>query len=618
MARFTLLDALVVISYIFLVAGIGLLSRFRGIGRKEYFLGNRRFGRAIHFFAAFGQVATADGPVGVATATFYNGISGIWTSLNMLFSTPLLWVVASWLRRLRITTMADFYVERYGSRRLAICYALIATVGMMSVLSAGFLALAKTTVALTGSPLSPAAMIWIYCAFALSNALLGGVTAAFRSAVVQGTLVLFVSVIMIPVGLAQLGTSAHPFAGFAELHHRLPANFFSVFGSENLPDFSWSYIGAIAIMAGLSTVTQPNLLVTCAAAHDEEVARFGVVAGTLAKRVCTIFWGLCGLVAVALYRGSIHDSDFVWGFAARSLLAPLGVGFVGLMLAAMLAAFTAASNSLMLSTAGLMTENIYRVARPNESETHYISVGRIAGALFLSGGALIAAQFGSLFSLLKLNWEFFAIFTAAFWLGMKWRRANCRSAWASILVPIFLYYALPIALVCCAPHLRQNTTLNLVAKAQAAEISTSARVPSIFWSDGLERSSTGDLVGRGYPYLDLLAVHFLGRDLSRHTVSENETLRTLLRITLPFVILIIAAYLTRRDDAVITSSFFERMRRRAVDLERAKEAVVTPLFKNSEWELYRWNRSDAIGFACTIVFVFGTIGLLIAVTAIGR
>jgi solute:Na+ symporter, SSS family len=83
----------------------------------------------------------------------------------------------------------------------------------------------------------------------------------------------------------------------------------------------------------------------------------------------------------------------------------------------------------------------------------------ILGALFLIGGAFIATQFDNILEILKFVWEFFVIFAGAFWLGLKWRRANRQGAWASILITLVLFYVLPVAIPQIAPCIRQNKTL---------------------------------------------------------------------------------------------------------------------------------------------------------------
>ena len=142
-------DIIVITCYFGVIIYIGIRSSFRIRRQEDYFLGGRKFGKLISTFASFGQATSADGPAGVATTTFNNGASGIWSSLLMLFVTPLFWITSPWLRRLRVVTMGDFYEERYGSKKLAAIYALVASIGMMGLLSVGYLAVTKTAMAMT-------------------------------------------------------------------------------------------------------------------------------------------------------------------------------------------------------------------------------------------------------------------------------------------------------------------------------------------------------------------------------------------------------------------------------------------------------------------------------------
>ena len=149
MLGLSLLDIVVIVLYFAVIVVIGVKASFRIKGEEDFFLGGRKFGKLVSTFASFGQATSADGPAGVATTTYNNGASGIWSSLLMLFATPLFWITAPWLRRLRIITMGDFYFERYGSKKMAATYALVATIGMMGLLSMGYVAVTKTVMAAT-------------------------------------------------------------------------------------------------------------------------------------------------------------------------------------------------------------------------------------------------------------------------------------------------------------------------------------------------------------------------------------------------------------------------------------------------------------------------------------
>jgi solute:Na+ symporter, SSS family len=639
------LDLAVVAAYVAAVIGIGTWARLRTRTQEQYFLGGRRFGKVMQAFASFGQVATPDGPVGVVTTTFHNGIAGVWSSLLFVFCTPLFWIASPWLRRMRTMTMGDFYVERYGSRPMAATYVVIAAIGMAAVLSAGYVATAMTTLAIAHgmfSWLTPGLVIGAACAVTILNAVMGGLAAAFYTTVLQGGCILALSTLLIPFGLAKInrlygGHGAG--AALATLHKRLPEAYFHIFGSSALPDFTWYYVLAVAAVAGLTTMTQPNQLVTNAAARDESAARFGMVTGSLVKRVCTILWGLAGLIAALLYADSLRNSDLVWGYASRDLLGPAGWGLVGLMLVGMLSALMAVSNSLLLTMSGLITRNLYRPIRPGKSERHYIAVGRVSGVLFLVGSAVLATQFDALFDLLKFTWEFFTVFSAAFWLGLKWRRANRAGAWASILVTALGFYAVPLVLPVAFPALRSNPTLALETQPRAINPAGGAQsglvrgeptllpARSIFWSQGLARDAAGNRLGRGYPYLDLLLIQAMGFDLRRNSCALNETIRIIIRLLLPFIVLAAVARFTLRDEEAMLGRFFVKMRTQvtsggADDAAKLVEALRNPehlretkVFPDSDWEIYRWSRQDAAGFIFAIGLVLAIVGLLKAVAS---
>ena len=147
-----LIDIVVIIIYFLVIIAIGMRASKRIKNQEDYLLGGRRFGKLVQTFASFGQATSADGPVGVATTTFRNGAAGIWSSLLMVFATPLFWITSPWLRRMRVLTMGDFYEERYASKKMAATYALIGTIGMMGLLSVGYTAMNKTILAITPKP----------------------------------------------------------------------------------------------------------------------------------------------------------------------------------------------------------------------------------------------------------------------------------------------------------------------------------------------------------------------------------------------------------------------------------------------------------------------------------
>lgn len=715
-----IIDIIVIAVYFVVIIGIGIWASKRIKNQEDYLLGGRKFGKLVQTFASFGQATSADGPVGVATTTFRNGAAGIWSSLLMVFATPLFWITSPWMRRMRILTMADFYDERYGSKKMAAIYALVAAVGMMGLLSVGYTAMNKTVLAITPKPVSElnieerqeyklsqelsvleekdseilnviekdrltelrlmnpssvfsyvneSMLVWIVCIIIIGYAVMGGLEAAFYTDMLQGTFIIILSIILIPFSWIKI---TEDFGSGGEsalkiLHEKLPESFFEIFGSPTLIDFTWYFIIAAALVAGITVVTQPNQLVTNAAAKDESSARFGFVTGVFLKRFCTILWGVLGLSAILLYTGKVQNSDLVWGYATKDLLGPLGVGFVGLMVASMMAALMSTADALMLTVSGLILHNIYRPLVKDKNESHYVWAGRIIGGLFLVGGAIIATQFDDIFEILKFVWEFFVIFAAAFWLGLKWRRANRQGAWTSISVTLCVFYLFPLLIPNIFSSLKTNENLlvrtetkPVVRTYTAREIDLEDRkkeinfwneknelgsakgecpknleigekyskafsLPqkTIFWSKQAYTNSDGIMEARGYIFPELVILYSMGFELNKQPYALIETIRLMIRLITPFLLLVIVSLLTKPNDDLSTKHFFLKMRTRVrglgydVDAEDVKNAFSNEektkdvlLFPNTDLEIYKWNRQDTLGFLFSVAIVFVVIGTL--------
>ncbi len=724
----SIIDLIVIGVYVVVIIGIGIWAGKRITNQEDYLLGGRKFGKLVQTFASFGQATSADGPVGVATTTFRNGAAGIWSSLLMVFSTPLFWITAPWHRRMRILTMGDFYEERYNSKLMGGTYAIVATVGMMGLLSVGYTAMNKTIMAITPkeihdftpvekveyekslvlhsleardyetlnsdereqlrelrqlnpqsvfSYINESLLVWIVCFVIIIYAVMGGLEAAFYTDMLQGFLIIVLSLILIPFSWFKIKAVYGSNSGESALqilHQKLPDSFFDVFGSPTLIDFTWYFIITASLVAGITVVTQPNQLVTNAAAKDEYSARFGFVTGGFLKRFCTILWGMLGLSAILLYSGTIQNSDLVWGHATRDLLGPLNLGLVGLMVASMMAALMSTADALMLTVSGLITHNVYRHFVKNASEKHYVWIGRIAGGLFLVGGAFIATQFDSILEILKFVWEFFVIFAAAFWLGLKWRRANRQGAWVSIILTLLVFYLIPIIISTAFPSVKKSEFLLIQTQPQPIEQSYVAREydvverlaeielwndnynngivqgeapkplvvgekfskkyehPSkaIFWSKQPSIDENGQLQARGYFYPELVVISALGVDLQKLPFAMNESIRMLIRLVFPFIILIIISLLTVPQSDERSFKFFLKMRTRVrglgkevddLDLEKTfsnpEESNKILLFPNSNLEVYRWNKQDFVGFFISLVVVFVVIGTLVLFVSLG-
>lgn len=723
-----LIDLIVIVIYFALIIGIGLWAMRRIRSQEDYFLAGRRFGKFIQTFAAFGQGTSADNAVGVTTTTYSNGIAGVWSSLLYLFATPMYWMVMPWMRRLRLLTLGDFFEERYGSKLMAGVYALIGSFCMMTVISVGFSAMTKTIVALTPkimedlspaeraeyekaqeleklrtqdfemltpaqqqnlqdlsfqkprkifSHINPNILIWIVCGVVMLYAVTGGLEAAFLTDTLQGIFIIILTLLLFPFGWSKINSmfnGSGPLDALRTVHTQLPESYFEIFGTPATMDFTWYYIAALTFMVTINVVIQPNSLVATGSAKGEYECRFGFVTGSYMKRFCTILWGFFALTAVVLYHDKVHDPDLVWGYATRDLLGSFQLGLVGLMIACLMAALMSTADCMMITGSSLLTHNVYRPWRQKRSEKHYVVVGRVAGALVVIGGTLIATQFDSILQQLKLWWELNVMVAASFWLGMKWRRANRIGAWSSILSTAILFFMLPVLLPTLFPGLRSHPTLlkstqsRLVSRtylahqmdvtARAKEIEKwklmsaagkaegprpetlregdtfekTYQLPSkaIFWTKGIKLNSEGKRFGSGTISLELVLLDKLGFDLQKNPYALNETIRILIRTLTPFVILVLISFLTRRDDKTMLDRFYVKMktpvhvdpdedvRQMELSYENPSRFDDRKLFPKSEWEFDKWTKTDTVGFGISALVAALVVLFLMGILAIGK
>jgi SSS family solute:Na+ symporter len=526
------------------------------------------------------------------------------------------------------------------------------------------------------SHLSKDVLIWVVCIIVLLYAVVGGLEAAFLTDMVQGIFIIVLSVILIPFAWAKVNAvygGDGMFDALETIHQKLPAAFFQIFGAPQTPDFTWYYIITLSFMAAITVVVQPNGAVLAGSAKDELSSRAGTVIGNFIKRFCIVFWGVFGLAAIVLYTGKVIHPDMLWGHATLDLLGPLGFGLVGLMIACLLAALMSTVDCLMITSSSLLTHNLYTPLVPNRAPGHYVWVGRAAGVLVVAGGAWLALQFDTILQILKFIWEINVMLAPAYWLGIKWRRANRTAAWASIAVGGVLFLVLPALLPTIHPAMRTDpqlvrmtdtpprtmveTAKEFDVERRAAEIaawdrlaadSRASRVRpaplaigesfehtysfprrSLFWAKGVSVGDDGRPAGGGLFSTELWILEKCGIDIEKNAYALNETLRIGFRTLLPFAIFIVVALVTRPDPEDVLNRFYAKMRTRVIpdpekDAAELELSLADPrrldhilVFPRSSFEIYRWNREDWLGFVLSVAGVGVVLAFIHVLVSIG-
>jgi SSS family solute:Na+ symporter len=258
-------------------------------------------------------------------------------------------------------------------------------------------------------------------------------------------------------------------------------------------------------------------------------------------------------------------------------------------------------------------------------------------------------------------------------MGILWRKSNSKAAWVSILVTLMLFFLLPLLVPMIFPSLRTNEylakltnptplertytaheidveTRNIeIEKWEGMDASGQAESPrpviieigqkftktyqlppkSIFWTQNVKLNDEGILEGHGQLNIMLVMIDRLGWDLSKNPHALNETIRALLRVVTPFLILILLGYLAKPDDKKTLSMFYAKMKTpvlvdRQADQRELELSYANPgrfdhlkMFPRTGWEFCKWDKTDIIGFSIAMVVAFGIIGMLILAVSIG-
>ena len=157
-------------------------------------------------------------------------------------------------------------------------------------------------------------------------------------------------------------------------------------------------------------------------------------AGCSSNEYAQLGWVLIGLCGIGLYAGKTIHIDYVYGLLARDLLPTIMPGLIGLFIASMLAAVMSTCDCVMISSAALFTENIYKpLIKPDRDDKHYLLIGRIASVIVVIGGLVFAFSLSSVVQGLETWWKVSAMLGIAFWVGLFWRKATAAATWASTL-----------------------------------------------------------------------------------------------------------------------------------------------------------------------------------------
>jgi Na+/proline symporter len=473
--------------------------------------------------------------------------------------------------------------------------------------------------------------------------MLGGLKAAALTDAIQGVLILFMSLVLLPIGLYWVG-------GFSGLHAKIgdPTKFY-LSGTQN-SNFTWYSIAAFTFTSFIQIVGLQHNMSAAGSAVNENAARFGMLSGGFLKRIILICWMLCGFLGLALLSGTLDDPDRAWG-ALSKLLLPVGI--TGIMLSGMLLGHMPAVGLTAVAVSGLVVRNLYEPVVKGRNPKHYLRVGQGIIVLVLGASIAIAWNAVNLQALTTKMIVFNTLFGAVVLLLFFWRRLTVPAILISFCIWLVIQVIAPIA-VGFSPmrHSKALTLMSNPVQIQVDKLATQADVdaslatrvnevikvpfktkPVPLFFDKVVSNKNKSEEGSFFTAENYLMYHAfrpLGVDMANWTAPQIATARYLFDGFFPFLALIVISLVTRPSAPELAPPFYAKMKTPVaptpeLDHEEVEKSRLNPnrfdhekLFPHSNWEFCKWTRQDYVGFFGCWALVFVILGILWLVLNIGK
>ena len=427
----TWIDYFILIAYFIGIIAFGLWISRRIKSSDDYFRGNRKFKWWIMMGQAFSTGTHAEMPVAQTGVTYNLGFATIWYQWKNMLITPFYWLIAPFYRRSNRTTVGDIMEDRYG-RQIGLFYSIFAMLFFIFIMGAMLQGAAKVISVLSDDLISPTGVVFAMTAAFIIYSFAGGLIAAAYTDFFQGLLIIVLSVMLIPLGLNDVG-------GFSGMKEVLPDDFFDLMNKSSGIDAFTLTMLAVNGMVGITAM--PHMVAMCGTGNTERAGRIGQTFGSLVKRLVTIGWALTGLIVAAMvikHGVTLEDPEYAFGYASRELLKP---GLLGLMFAAIVAANMSSLSTFMVNNGALFTQNIYKeYFKPEASDRTLLTMGRYSGLALSLVAVLFALSIDNVLHAFLFT-ETIAAFVGIIFLGgVIWKRANRYGAGAAIAVALLSYY----------------------------------------------------------------------------------------------------------------------------------------------------------------------------------
>lgn len=344
------------------MTAVGVLSRRYGKSAAGFFVANRSGSTLLITGSLVATIVGGSATVGMAGMGFRWGLTGIWWLLVGSIGLVILGLFLA--RKLRGTgyfTLPQLAENQYD-KRVSIVVSFLIVVAWIGVIAGQIVAAGKIMeiIGIGGKTTWMIAFTAVFVCYTI----IGGQRANLRTDIFQSVIIFGGISAALAVVLSRVG-------GWSELKEALPADHFSFPFSSNFSGydlFSW------LLLIGMTYVIGPDMYTRLFSAKSERVARNSVLwaAGLIVPfAICIV---LLGMSAKALMP-TIPSAEVALPALIKDQLPPV-VG--GLVLAAFAGAMMSSSDTCLVSTGAILSNDIAKKIFPSLTEKQTVLIARVA------------------------------------------------------------------------------------------------------------------------------------------------------------------------------------------------------------------------------------------------
>ena len=417
------IDYTIIIVYIVGIMAFGMVFGRYAKSTSDFFFGGRLF---AWWLVGMSFVATTVGSysfIKYSQKAYQYGFSSTQTYLNDWFLMPLF--MFGWLPIIyftRVTSVPEYFERRFD-RKCRVMSTFIILLYLVGYIGYNFFMLGTALHAMLGWPvLWGAAGVALVCALYVN---FGGQTSVIMTDLAQGVLLLVAGFAVLVFGVVLLGKHGGFWAHF-------PPPFRTAFAGLNTPA-KFPAIGVfwqdgMANGVAFYFMNQGILMRFLCARSVREGRKAAVFIVLLLMPLAAVAVSSAGWIGRAMVGAGLlpteASADEIFVLVADKVG---GVGFFGLLMAALLAALMSTTDSLINAVSAITVNDVYRpFVRREAPDRHYLFTARVVGVCATLVGIVLVPTFMAFKDMYVAHANFVATVTppmvVAILLGVCWRR----------------------------------------------------------------------------------------------------------------------------------------------------------------------------------------------------